>query len=305
MRSEDDREVSHVMIEIHADDFGISPGASEQIIDCINNGCVNGTSIMPNSPYLSECMELLRRDCRKEVFLSVHFDLITGHALSGRSILTDGEGYFNVSYSGYILNLLLPFYRRKYLAAVKKELSAQLDRCLPYLDRERIRIDSHRHVHMIPAVFSIIMELIKEKNLRLSYIRITSDAPYAFRGIGHFTDFRPLNIIKSLLLFAFGTVNLFRFKKSLKGKTADFAGILFSGSLTPGNLRNILTNRLHRKAAKRGLEIMIHPYFITDGNEISAIHDTEDRAYVVSEMRRLEIEAVKSPGNIELLKKLS
>ena len=293
------------MIEIHADDFGISPGASEQIIDCINNGCVNGTSILPNSPCLEECMDILKTECKKDVFLSVHFDLITGKALSGQSVLTDSEGYFNISYFRYILILSLPFIRSKYLEAVKTELSAQLDRCLPYLDRDGIRIDSHRHVHMIPAVFSVVMELIREKGLKLSYIRITKDAPYAFRGIGHFSHFRPLNIIKSLLLFAIGTVNLIRFGKILEGKSADFAGILFSGSVTTKNLHNILKNREHYKAAKRGLEIMVHPYRITDRVSIDSIHDIEDKAYVASEMRKLEKDAVKDIRNIGLVKKLS
>lgn len=294
------------MIEIHADDFGISPDASEQIIDCINKGCVNGTSIMPNSPYLAECMKLLKTECKKEVYLSVHFDLITGKAVTGRSILTDREGFFNISYLRYILICFLPFFRKKYLDAVKKELSSQLDICLPYLDREHIRIDSHRHVHMIPAVFSVIMDLIREKGLKLSYIRITKDVPYAYRGIGHFSYFRPVNIIKCLLLYAFGNINLIRFGKSLEGKTADFAGILFSGSLTENNLYCILKNaEHHRNSQGRGLEVMIHPYRITDSNEINAIHDREDRGYVASDMRRMEQEAVKSSRNTTLVNRSS
>ncbi len=283
------------MIEIHADDFCISPGASRDIIDCINNGSVIGTSIMPDSPYFEECMEILKNECHKPVFLSAHLDLITGRALTGVSVLTDKEGFFNITWSKYILLSLIPFFRGKYRKAVRKELSEQIDRCIPYMGDEGIRIDSHRHIHMLPMVFATVMDLIREKGLKLSYIRITKDDLRLYRGLGGFDHFSPSAILKCFLLIIFSHINTLRFGRELKGHTADFGCILFSGKMTERNLMKVLSAKKRIKSLKgRDMEIMVHPYLIKDRAEIDSIHDTEDKGYVVSSLRTEEIRAVKS-----------
>lgn len=48
------------MIEYHADDYGMFRTQSQHIIDCYHNGALNGISIMPNSPYLAECMDAIK-----------------------------------------------------------------------------------------------------------------------------------------------------------------------------------------------------------------------------------------------------
>ncbi len=291
-------------IEIHADDYAMFPGSSRMIIDCINNGCVNGTSIMPNSSHFEECMRIFKDECKKDAYLSIHLDLITGKAMSGPGILTDSEGFFNISYFRYILISLIPFYRTKYLRAIKKELSMQIDAALPFLDRNHIRIDSHRHIHMVPAIFFLVMSLIREKGLKLEYIRITKDAPFVFKGLMEYEYFRPVNIIKSLLMMVFGTVNEIRFSKALKGKTAYFASILFSGSITKKNLLKILENYRGSRIFGRNLEIMVHPYQVTDRKDIDNIHDSEDRSYVADPLRMKENEAVNSAEVIGLLQSI-
>ncbi len=291
------------MIEIHADDFCITPGASRDIIDCINEGAVNGISIMADSPYLTECMEILKEECRKPVRRSVHLDLITGKALTGVSPLTDGEGYFNTSYMKYILISFLPFYGIKYRKYIKAELSAQIERCFPYMDSEGIRIDSHRHIHMVPLVFSLVMEIIREKGYKLSYIRITKDDPGLYSDLPGFDGFRVFGVIKSLLLTLFSYIDLYCFGEELKGRTADFASIIFSGKMTERNMIRILHRRSAGSSGRNGdMEIMVHPFQVRDPDELSSIHDPEDREYSVSSLREKEIKAVKSPGVAKILK---
>ena len=68
------------MTEFHADDYGLFPKQSKRILRCITEGACNGISIMPNSPYLSECMEMLARS-----------GVSTGVADSGQSDLIPGQ----------------------------------------------------------------------------------------------------------------------------------------------------------------------------------------------------------------------
>ena len=52
-----------VQVEFHADDYGLFPEQSKRILHCIESGALNGVSIMPNSPYLQECMQMLAEAC--------------------------------------------------------------------------------------------------------------------------------------------------------------------------------------------------------------------------------------------------
>lgn len=52
-----------VQVEFHADDYGLFPEQSRRILHCMQNGALNGVSIMPNSLYLQECMQMLAEAC--------------------------------------------------------------------------------------------------------------------------------------------------------------------------------------------------------------------------------------------------
>ena len=70
------------MIEFHADDYGMFPKAAERILECIENGSINGISIMPNGPCLEACMDLLQKKCTKPVKIAIHLNLMTQRPLS-------------------------------------------------------------------------------------------------------------------------------------------------------------------------------------------------------------------------------
>jgi len=74
---------SGVKIEYHADDFGMFPAQSQRILDCYSNGCLNGVSVMPNSDWLCQCMELLY-PVRENIAITVHLNLIEGRSLASR-----------------------------------------------------------------------------------------------------------------------------------------------------------------------------------------------------------------------------
>ena len=65
----------NVKIEYHADDYGLFPTQSHRILDCHRNGNLNGISVMPNSPYLGECMSDMY-GFSDEVAVTVHLNLI-------------------------------------------------------------------------------------------------------------------------------------------------------------------------------------------------------------------------------------
>ncbi len=286
-----------MMIEYHADDFGASAGAATRIIDCISRGKLNGISLMPNAPAFGECMEVFNKECKKKVRLSVHLNIMTERPLSDPGEipdLVDDSGFFNVTYLKLIKASLIPELRKRYASEIKTELSKQIDACLPFIPPEEgLRLDSHRHFHMVPLVFGVINEIVREKGLKLSYIRIIRERLYMYRGLAGFECFKSLNLIKVFLLNFFSFIDSIRFP-GLYGKgNADFASILFSGNLTKRNLNLILRNYRDRGAsAERDLELMFHPGFISDERELMMITDGEDRAYMSDPLRIKEWEAL-------------
>ena len=286
------------MIEYHVDDYGMFPAASRRIIDCIENGCVNGISLMPTGFSFAECMEILKNECTGSVRMSIHLNLITDRPLSDPKLipdLVDNDGFFCVSYGKILAASLIPSKRKRYKEQIKTELWEQIRVCLPYLTKQgSVRLDSHRHIHMVPVVFEAINEIATEHELNVSYIRIIREKPYFYRYIGQFEHFSPINVIKALLLNWLGMIDRIRYNELYKKGPDDFASILFSGHMTEKNLDLLLRNiSKKRPDDKSEVELMFHPGAVFEEEDRAHIHDPEDRRYLADAMRTKEAEALK------------
>ncbi len=285
------------MIEFHADDYGMFPYSSKRIIKCINEGLINGISLMPNGKCFDECMRLFSELSLKKVRMSVHLNIMTETPLSKPeevTELTDDKGCFNVTYQKLLLACVKPDLRNRLKKQIKNELSRQIDACLPYLPAdEGIRIDSHRHFHMVPWCFDLITEIIKEKGLRLSYIRMIREKPAFYRGILRFEYFKPVNIIKALLLNSFSIVDRLKYRDLYENHSADFTSILFSGCMTERNLRIILKNiKENPSDIREDVEIMFHPGAVKEPEDLMRVADKEDRKYFSDPLRTKEAKAL-------------
>lgn len=286
------------MIEYHVDDYGMFPAASRRIIDCIENGCVNGISLMPTGHSFAQCMEILEKECNKPVRLSIHLNLITDRPLCDPKIipdLVDEDGFFCVSYKKILLASLIPSKRKIFKEQIKNELWEQIKACLPYLKEQgMVRLDSHRHIHMVPVVFEVLNELVIEHELDVSYIRIIREKLYFYRHITRFEYFSPINVIKAVLLNYFGMIDRMRYRSLYEKGPDEFASILFSGHMTTSNLKLLLRNiSMKRSDDKSEIELMFHPGAVLEEDDQVYIHDPEDRRYMADPMRIKEAEALK------------
>ena len=136
---------------------------SRHIIDCYYNGVLNGISIMPNSPYLAECMDDIA-DIRKNLAITAHLNFVEGKPLTGAKRLVNKEGNFKVGFAGLLLISYIPVIRVLYERQLRREIRAQLEACAPYMNDGIFRIDGHVHYHMIPVVFDALMAELKRTN---------------------------------------------------------------------------------------------------------------------------------------------
>lgn len=285
------------MTEFHADDYGLFPAQSRRILQCFYNGALNGTSLMPNSRCLAECLDMLPA---KGIALTVHLNLMEGRSVAPKEelpLLVDAEGVFKVSFAALLFCRLTGRYR-EYFRELKRELSAQIHVLLPLFEQrgETLRLDGHAHWHMLPVVFDALMAVIAEEKLPVSYIRIPREpVGLLLRRLPRLLPFHPINIVKSLLLYLLAGRNLRRHKAALSGLERKlFLGVLFSGRFDYDKI-SLLLPELEAEGARRGwgVELLTHPGAVYEEEDIRELTNRCDLTFLTSPDRMLEAQALQ------------
>ena len=278
---------------LHADDFGYNKEVSNDILDCFYNGTLHGISIMPNSKYFEECMEMLKeeKNGRKpgDLLKTIHFSISEGPSVSDKSelpLLVNDEGMFRLSFFKLLL-MSFGSNKNELKRELKIELKAQLDKCLPYIDE--VNIDSHVHYHMIPLVFNTLMEVAIESKREIGYVRVPAEPLGPFiKHIGMYTSYDPINIVKNVVLNMLAFINKKNVKKYMD-KSAVFFGIVMSGHMDIDRVSKLIPDFVSI-ANKKGmdLEILAHPGHATDKATVLDPSNEEYAKAPLSENRLIE-----------------
>ena len=288
------------MIYYCADDVGLNPGQIRRVADCAENGVLNAASIFGNSPYMEESIGALAESC----VLALHFDLSEGRAVSDPGkipLLAKPDGSF---YPSFLRLLLLSLTRGKELEEqVRTECAAQLGRFLERMPAEyRIRIDSHRHVHMIPAVFRGVLRALKESGRETEHLRWPVERPGVYiRTPRVWPYIRPENLLKAAVLKLCSISDeAFLRRHGKEGRFALFCGILFSGNMTRDAFGPVL-GRLEALAGReeRDLELLFHPGGTEEGEQYFGEDHVRFETFYLSPRRREEAGALQKPGRPE------
>lgn len=283
-------EKKNVKIEFHADDYGLFPTQSRRILDCHRNGNLNGISVFPNSPHLSACMSDMHL-FSEDVAVTVHLNLMEGRSLSQAPLLTDAEGNLRCTFGALLLRSFLPG-RDSCRRQLKQELSAQIKAVQKYFpEGTPVRLDGHAHYHMIPVVFDAMMDVIREENLKVSYIRI----PREYLGIylpklTRLGDFSPINLVKVLILNILSARAERKYRNVLKHMEKKlFLGVFLSGRMYYENVVQLLPGAVSL-AEKLGMdmEILGHPGGVFEPEDVARITSHDDRTFLTSPLRNRE-----------------
>lgn len=293
------------MIEYHADDYGMFKTQSRHIIDCYHNGALNGISIMPNSPYLAECMEEIK-DIRKKLFVTVHLNFVEGKPLTGAkaSRLTDKDGNFSIGFGKLLLIGFVPVLRKIYFRQIRREVEAQILGCRQYMNNDKFRLDGHLHYHMLPLVFDAMMDVIEQNNLEVSYIRFPTEDLGVYRKVsGKLKGIKPINVVKVLVLNALAGRNERKHGETLRRLGVQrkfFMGVMLSGHMFYDNVKECIPVAADILADKglQDMEILFHPGDVTELTEVSQITSRDDLEFLNenSANRHKEAEALVKFG---------
>ncbi|MGX8790713.1 chitin disaccharide deacetylase [Oceanobacillus sp. M60] len=155
-------------IEINADDFGLTKGVTDGIIQAHQDGCVTSTTLMMNGLATDYAVEKALEN--PDLKVGIHLVLTWGKPLhSSVPNLVKSDGTFRFT-SGY-RDMEAPN-----ISEVELEWRAQLDAYLTTglpLDH----IDSHHHVHGWPPLKNLVIQLAKEYDVPVRYVDSIADHP--------------------------------------------------------------------------------------------------------------------------------
>lgn len=92
------------IVDIHADDYCISPHSSEDILNCIRTGKLDSISVLTNMSCYEVYAEKFCNEQHlwpKQPKLSIHLNFMEGHCLADPGKvphLVDEHGYFHISW---------------------------------------------------------------------------------------------------------------------------------------------------------------------------------------------------------------
>ena len=142
-------------IYFHADDFGRSKVISQNIYKCIKLKIINSISVMVgfNEYYFDH----IKKD--RLINIKLHLNLTENYSSSS---LSYNYSFFKLLFLRY--GFKYSFHKEK----IKNEIEKQIIYFKKRFNVTSIKIDSHEHIHIIPWINDIILDLkIKHKIIEL------------------------------------------------------------------------------------------------------------------------------------------
>jgi len=259
---------------VNADDLGMTPGTNRAIFEGYDRGAITHTSVMANGDYFDEAMEGMAS--REGLGLGVLLNLTYGKALVKNPLYCNDKGLFNLGYGA-----LLTRRDDTLLLAIEKEFEAQVKHVL---ERRGVltHLDSHRHIHLIPHIYLIVVKLAKK--YQIPRVRLINEDFMGSLDLTRRYNFI-LNggIVKYLLLRAFSFLDAHN-KNLYQG--IKFYSILYTGVIGADILQKLKNSTII-------YEIMVHPGYPRMDENID-FYDPDEKEYRVSADRLEELKTVLS-----------
>ena len=166
---------------INADDFGLTHGCNQGILEGHKKGLISSTTVMMTCPDIVQSLALLKDV--DDLGIGVHLCITSGHPLTAGQSFRDRDGSFRKR-NTYLHGIDCD------IDEVYLEWKAQIDTFIKLTGRKPDHFDSHHHIHLMPRFQSVTRKLSQEYSLPFRQDkRIINDQPF----VQCFTDFHASN----------------------------------------------------------------------------------------------------------------
>ena len=289
------------MIYFCADDYGISKEYNRRIEECVEKGALNKVSVLPNG----DIDGFVEKFAGKDVLLTLHLNLVEGRPLSPPEdvdLLVDENGCFKNSFVG-LFRRSLTSKRKELEKQLYTEIKNQLHFWIEKMGERSISVDCHQHAYEIPLVFKTLMQVIRDEELDVKYLRIPAEPLRAYIFTPSlYTSYSLTGFVKQWLLKGLAFYNR-RYFKDLKFTSAYFMGVMLSGKLTKPKVKKLLKHYLYfSEKNKRSIEVAFHPGYVSDDMELISESREDFGKFYHSPWRNIEYEALMDDELQKLMK---
>ena len=222
---------------VTADDFGLTQGINEGIIDAHRRGIVTRTSIIANGEAFEHAVLLSKK--HKDLKVGVHLTLVAESPINQPDkikSLIGSNNKFLINYKAFLGRYIL---RKISLNEVYIEWESQIQKVL----NSGIginHIDSHQHLHMLPGLFNNAVDLAYK--YKINKIRMLHQ------------DIIRIRSFKELVLTFLSGMNKKRMEYSGLSYPDKLLGLKHSGNIDENNILKLLCN-----IENGTTEMMCHP----------------------------------------------
>jgi len=267
---------------INGDDFGLSVGINRGILECHKYGTLTSASLMVNGFAFAHAVALAKENVSLDVGL--HLNITTGYSILPHNdlpFLTNSLGTFKHSIRSFLLQNI----NVKLIKEIKMEFEAQIKKFFNS-GLKIYFIDSHHHVHILPYIFPLVLDLCQKYDIPA--IRIPLE-PLSFR----FLNIKRL--LPQLVLYYYSK----RAKKSCFQRgiyvTDHFWGISQEGYLNYKKFMTLICS------LKKGVtEIMVHPGYPDEDLSKTKLWLQKQRKQDISILTDNKIQKTIQDNNITL-----
>lgn len=228
---------------VNADDFGRHELINKAVERGFVKGCLRSATLMPGGRAFDSAVALVKR--YKELGVGVHFTLVNGYpVLPPEAIpsLVTGQGVF---YDDYLVFVKRFVTGKINFEDVRAELAAQL-RKIEQAGVNLTHADSHQHMHTLPGIINIVLELAQTAGIRAVRTPRTPLFCGDFGGIGQLAGRMGLGALARLAAV--------KAKCKKMATTEHFAGIVAGEAVAENHLMDII-----RHLQPGTTEVMMHP----------------------------------------------
>lgn len=279
-------------IIVNADDLGIHPSIDAGILSAHRNGILTSCTMLVTTPWLDQVVSVFVKPAALPIGL--HLSLTLGKAVARRELvpdLVDANGDLHLSAAHLIRLSPRTETGRRLLPQIKCEFEAQLARARD-CGLVATHADSHQHVHMNPAIFALVEDLLPRFGIHS--IRFCCE-PFLARAA--MSDLPSLIARNNLPKWAVLRWCAARIRPRLATNDAFF-GVLYSGIVNQRALKRIISWLPQGQT----LEIGIHPGFPIPATDHPYPRPGYNR-FIQSDARKIEHDVLCDPAIKELLRR--